>query len=91
MSWEWDPRKDEANFIKHGVRFAEAEPVFEDDYAITNMDDESDPHELRYVSIGTGVKGRVLLVVYCYRGRKIRIISARPAETHERRQYEEQR
>jgi hypothetical protein len=91
MSCEWDPRKDESNFKKHGVRFAEAEPVFEDDFAITNTDDESDPHEVRYVSIATGVKGRVLVVVYCYRGSKIRIVSARPAEAHERRQYEERR
>ena len=91
MSCEWDPVKDEANFRKHGVRLAEAEQVFEDDLAITNVDDESDPHEQRFVSIGTGVKGRVLVAVYCYRGRKILIISARPAEAHERRQYEEHR
>jgi uncharacterized DUF497 family protein len=38
-----------------------------------------------------GVKERVLVVVYCYRGRKIRIISARPAEAYERKQYEEHR
>jgi uncharacterized DUF497 family protein len=91
MSCEWDPRKDESNFRKHGVRFAEAEPVFVDDLAITDMDDESDPHEVRFVSMGTGMKGRVLVVVYCHRSRKIRIISARPAEAHERKQYEEQR
>ena len=47
MSCEWDPRKDEANFRKHGVRFAEAEPVFVDDFAITNTDDESSLHEQR--------------------------------------------
>jgi len=88
---EWDLRKAEANFRKHGVRFAEAEPVFEDDLAMTIVDDASDPHEQRFVSIGTGVKQRVLVVVYCYRGKNIRIISARLAEAHERAQYEEQR
>lgn len=91
MSYEWDPRKDESNFRKHGVRFAEAETVFEDDFAITITDDVSSLHEQRFVSTGIGVKGRVLVVVYCYRGRKIRIISARPAEAHERKQYEEHR
>jgi uncharacterized DUF497 family protein len=91
MNCEWDPHKAAENFRKHGVRFSEAEPVFVDDYSVTNTDDESDPHELRYVSIGTGIKGRVLVVVYCYRGSKIRIISARPAEAHERKQYEVQR
>jgi hypothetical protein len=38
-----------------------------------------------------GVKGRVLVVVYSYRGRNIRIISARLAEAQERSQYEEAR
>jgi len=89
MSFEWDPDKAEANFTKHGVRFAEAEPVFVDDQAITITDDESDPHEQRFVSIGMGVRERVLVVVYCYRGRNIRIISARLAEPHESAQYEE--
>jgi uncharacterized protein len=91
MSFEWDPDKAEANFAKHGVRFAEAEPVFVDDYAITIMDDESDLDEQRFVSIGTGVKEGILVVAYCYRGSNIRIISARLAEAHERAQYEERR
>jgi uncharacterized DUF497 family protein len=91
MSFEWDPEKAEANFKKHGVRFPEAEPVFEDDYAITIKDDESDSGEQRFVSMGMGVKGRVLVVVYCYRGSNIRMISARMAEAQERRQYEEAR
>jgi hypothetical protein len=91
MVCEWDVRKAEANFKKHGVRFSEALPVFEDDYAITITDNESDPLEQRFVSMGMGVKGRVLVVVYSYRGRNIRIISARPAEAQERSQYEEAR
>lgn len=91
MSFEWDPAKAETNFEKHGVRFAEAEAVFADDLAITITDDESDPYEQRFISIGRGVKGRILVVVYCYRGRNIRIISARPAEPHECVPYEEHR
>ncbi|MFP5235387.1 MAG: BrnT family toxin [Acidobacteriota bacterium] len=87
----WDPAKAEANFAKHGVRFAEAEPVFEDDFAITIADDISDPDEQRLVTIGTGAKDRVLVVVFCYRGDQIRIISARTAEPQERIQYEEAR
>jgi len=91
MSFEWDPDKAEANFAKHGVRFAEAEPVFVDDHAITITDNESDPDERRFVSVGKGVRERVLVVVYCCRGSHIRIISARLAEPHERAQYEEHR
>ena len=91
MAFEWDVGKAEANFRKHGVRFAEAEPVFEDDDAITIPDEDSDPHEVRFVSIGAGAKGRVLVVVYCHRGENIRMISVRVAEPHERSQYEESR
>jgi len=89
MAFEWDVRKAETNYRKHGIHFSESLPVFEDDYAITIIDEESDPHEQRFVSIGTGVKGRVLVVVYTYRGSNIRIISARLAEARERGDYED--
>ncbi|MGO8932960.1 MAG: BrnT family toxin [Terracidiphilus sp.] len=91
VGFEWDVGKAEANYRKHGVWFSESLPVFEDDEAITITDDDSDPHEVRFVSIGMGAKERVLVVVYCYRGENIRIISARVAEPHEHSQYEERR
>lgn len=91
MAFEWDVRKAESNFKKHGVRFSESLPVFEDEYAITIVDDESDPDEQRFVSLGMGVKERVLVVVYSFRGKNIRIISVRLAEPQERSQYEEAR
>ncbi len=90
MNFEWDRLKADTNYRKHGIRFSEALPVFEDDYALTISDRESDPNEERFVSIGTGAKERVLVVVYCYRNHNIRIISVRPAEARERHQYEEQ-
>jgi uncharacterized DUF497 family protein len=84
-------RKAESNYNKHGVRFSECLPVFQDDYAITVIDEESEPSETRFVTIGIGVKGRVLVVVYTYRGANIRIISSRLTEPRERAQYEERR
>jgi hypothetical protein len=91
MQFDWERSKAESNYKKHGVRFSECLPVFEDDYAITVIDQESDPVEMRFASIGMGVKGRVLVVIYTYRGANIRIISSRLAEPHERTQYEEHR
>jgi uncharacterized DUF497 family protein len=91
MQFDWELSKAESNYRKHGVRFPECLPVFEDDYAITVTDQESDPGEMRFASIGMGVKGRVLVVIYTYRGANIRIISSRLAEPHERTQYEERR
>ena len=59
-----------------------------DDLAVTIRDDVSD--EKRYVTIGNDALGRVLVVVYTWRGERIRLISARKATSRERRQYEEE-
>jgi uncharacterized protein len=90
MGFQWDPAKAEANFEKHRIRFSEVLSVFSDDFALTAPDDESDPGEQRFVSIGAGAKGRILVVVWCWRKTDIRIISARKAGPRERAQYEEQ-
>ena len=63
VSFDWDPIKAAANAGKHGVQFSEALGVFSDDYAITIKDDESDPNEQRFVTLGVGIKGRLLVVV----------------------------
>lgn len=90
MGFEWDEaNKAGANFRKHGVRMPEAIPVFGDPYAITVTDDESD-EEQRFVTIGMGAAGRLLVVVYTWRGENVRIISARPAEARERKEYDEE-
>ena len=92
MACEWDEQsKAGVNFRKHGVRMPEAIPVFGDPYAITITDDVSDPGEQRFVTLGMGAIGRLLVVVYTWRGENIRIISARPAEGHERERYEAER
>lgn len=88
VDFEWDAAKAKANFRKHVVRFDEARAAFDDPYLITIADDEANPPEERFVSIGVGGLGRVLVVVYTYRGDDIRIISARIAAAHERAEYE---
>jgi uncharacterized DUF497 family protein len=61
------------------VRFSEPLGVFNDDFAITINDYESDLDEQRFVTLGMGIKGRLLAIVYCYTGENIRIISVRTA------------
>lgn len=34
MRYEWDPKKPESNFIRHGVTFEEATEVFDDPHSI---------------------------------------------------------
>lgn len=90
MAIVWDPGKSTSNLGKHGVRFADAALVFEDPLAITVVDDESDALEQRLVTIAADGAGRILVVVYSWRGDDIRLISARRAEPHEREEYEKQ-
>lgn len=86
IAFEWDPRKAAANERKHGIQFADAVPVLEDKRAITLRDDGHGEEE-RWVTIGMDALARVLTVVYTWRGKTIRIISARPATPNECRQY----
>jgi uncharacterized protein len=87
MAYQWDREKACANLNKHGIDFADAVSVFLDDLAITVTDDRFE--EERFITIGMDALGRVLVVVYTWRGNEIRLISARKAMRHERTQYEE--
>jgi len=87
MPVEWDPRKALLNARKHGVQFADAVAALEDDRALTIGDLASD--EERWVTIGLDAFGRVIVLVYTWRGESVRLISARKATTNERRLYEE--
>ncbi len=86
--YEWDIAKDRLNQIKHGVAFADTFAVFEDPKALTI--DQAVRGEQRHVTIGMDLFGRVLVVVYTWRGEKIRIISARKATRAQVRQYEKE-
>lgn len=86
MGFEWDRRKAEINLRKHGVDFADAATIFDDEYAVTVPDTSSD--EDRFAALGTDAMGRLLVVVYTWRGDRIRLISARQATRPERRDYE---
>jgi hypothetical protein len=86
LSYEWDREKARSNLLKHGVRFSAATAVFADEGAITIPDD--DPREERYVVIGHDGAGRLLVVVFTWRGEElVRLISARKATRSESQQY----
>jgi uncharacterized DUF497 family protein len=86
MNYQWDPDKARANVRKHKIEFADAVAVFADEMAVTIEDER--PEEDRFVTIGMDTLGRILVVVFTWRGDDIRIISARKATPNERRQYE---
>jgi hypothetical protein len=87
MGCEWDPAKAKTNLAKHGVRFADAVTALEDDGALTIRDPNSVAEE-RWITLGMDALGRLLVVVFTWRGESLRLISARLATPGERRQYE---
>lgn len=89
MIVEWDALKATANLRKHRVSFEKAATVFLDPLAITFPDPDHSFEENREITIGSTMKGRVVFVSHCDRGGRIRMISARLATRHERKQYEE--
>jgi len=88
MIFEYDPRKAQTNWQKHRVSFAEAEFVFFDPLAIHDIDPDSADEE-RFIAVGLGNSGSLLVVVYTMRDDVIRLISARRATRQETRTYEE--
>jgi len=89
MEIAFDPVKNRLNIRDHQVDLADVDGVFFDPFALTHEDRDHD--EVRFVTMGMDGFGRLLVVVYTYRGEDIRAISARRAEPHERRLYEEGR
>ena len=88
MRVEWDDVKAKENRIAHGVAFADAEAVLLDPFALT-IDDDNAEDEQRHISVGQDAVGRILVVVYAYRGENIiRLISARKASSGEVKVYE---
>ena len=87
-NFEWDADKAAANLARHGVTFEEAVTVFLDlDYLLIRDSNADD----RFVAIGLSRRARVLFVVHCERGEKVRVISARRATRRERETYDRKR
>ncbi len=89
MDIEWDPVKARSNLSKHGVSFSDVEPAFYDEFSLS-IPDEFSAAEERFLLVGRDALGRILTISYTYRGKSIRIISARPATKSERRDYEKE-
>lgn len=91
MRFEWDAEKARRNLAKHGVSFEDAVLVWDDPHAEIVLD-RSESGEERYWAVGHVGPG-LLVVVHLYPDPReqglVRIISARKAERHERRKYED--
>ncbi len=91
ISFEWDAKKNVSNRKKHRVSFEKTRSVFNDEFArIIRDPDHSEKGEESFVMIGVSDRLRLLVVCHCEsNGNTIRIISARKANSREKKQYEE--
>ena len=86
MEFEWDEEKSEACFHYRGFDFAYATQVFSDPSRTVLSDDRMVYGEARYQVYGT-IDGRLFLVVFTRRRKRLRIISARKANQREVKRY----
>ena len=87
--FEWDDAKAASNRRRHKITFEQAREVFADPFIVEWIDEGQDENEQRFSALGM-VENRLLFVAYAIRGSAIRIISARRAESFERRRYHEE-
>ena len=71
MEFEFDPQKALSNTKEHGISFAEVEPVFFDEFALTREDDAM--LEQRFITVGLDARLRVVIVCWTQRGNNIRL------------------
>jgi len=87
MRFKYDPSKAAANLKKHGVSFADAEAVLEDALAVPVEDPDSEG-EQRFITVGLGSAGDLIVLVWTERNGEHRPISARRPTRKERKRYE---
>ena len=88
MEFEFDSQKSVANHRKHGLDFAEAQALWDDEGRVeipARTEDES-----RSMVIGR-IGARVWSAVITYRGERVRLISVRRARPKEVEIYESER
>ena len=90
LTFEWDTRKARSNLAKHGVAFERATTLFGDPRSLTIPDPEHSRTEPRFITMGEALGNKLLVVVHTERGDNIRIISARRANSRERKFYEKE-
>ena len=87
LEYEWDNTKNQRNFVKHGLKFEDAELVFSAP-CVTFEDDRFDYGEQRLVSLGL-LDGRVVVIAHAPRDEATRIISMRKGNRREQEIYQE--
>jgi uncharacterized protein len=85
MLLEWYAQKRLENLSKHGIDFLDAKEIWQGE--VLEVPSEQQEHgEQRHIAYGM-LEGRIIAVVFTWRGEARRLISARRARRHERQDY----
>ena len=87
VGFDWDEGNAEKNWHKHGVRNSECEEVFLRTPRFPSGGIPDERGEERFTALGRTALGRLLSIVFTFRGDRIRVISARDMSRPERREY----
>jgi uncharacterized protein len=85
LTFEFDEAKSQANFLKHGINFIDAQALW-NDLSLLEIPAKTED-EPRFLIVGV-INGSYWSAVITYRGRNIRLISVRRARTEEVALYE---
>jgi uncharacterized DUF497 family protein len=85
--FDWDEGNAGKNWRKHAVRFSECEELFLRTPMVAPGSTRHARAEKRFTALGTTALGRLLSIVFTFRGDRIRVISARDMSRKERREY----
>ena len=85
MNFEYDPIKNDDNYIKHGVSLSEVE-YFEWETAIIKEDLRLNYPERRFEAKGY-IEQKLYILIFCFRENNIRVISFRKANRREYQGY----
>ncbi len=87
--FEWDAGNSEKNWKRHRVTQAECEQIFANLPLLLSVHTKAASGEPRYFALGRTDGSRELAVVFTVRirGKRVRVISARPMSRRERKEY----
>ena len=85
--FEWDAGNSDKNWKRHQVTQAECEQIFANLPLMLTTTTNLGELESRYFALGRTDAARELAVVFTVRGKRVRVISARPMSRRERKEY----
>jgi uncharacterized protein len=87
MLFEWYEQKRLENLSKHGIDFLDAKEIWQGE--VLEVPSAQQEHgEQRHMAYGM-LDGRIIAVVFTWRGDARRLISTRRARRHERQDYQD--